>query len=97
MTTKFLDTKICTFKIILSWRSPRKKQRFGRFSSLPPNPPPPSQSENYIFIVVSPSLNNIISDDIKFALSKFYRLWEFQGATRLGATGLRGSEREICL
>ena len=24
-------------------------------------------------------------------------LWEFQGATRLGATGLRGSEREICL
>ena len=25
------------------------------------------------------------------------RLWEFQGSTRLGATGLRGSEREICL
>ena len=24
-------------------------------------------------------------------------LWELQGATRLGATGLRGSEREICL
>ena len=24
-------------------------------------------------------------------------LWEFEGATRLGATALRGSEREICL
>ena len=24
MTTKFLDNKICTFKILLSWRFPRK-------------------------------------------------------------------------
>ena len=28
MTTKFLDNKICTFKILLSWRFPRKTQRF---------------------------------------------------------------------
>ena len=53
--TKFLDNKICTFKILLSWRFPRK-QRFGRFSSLPPMPPPPLKTANLIFIV-SPSLN----------------------------------------
>ena len=49
MTTKFLDNQICTFKSLLSWCSPRnekkkkKKQRFGRFSSLPPRTPPPLQ------------------------------------------------------
>ena len=57
MTTKFHDNKTCTFKILLSWRFPtkKKKQRFGRFSSLPPRPP--SKGENFILIVVSPSLN----------------------------------------
>ena len=43
MTTKCLDNKICTFNILLSWRFPRrkKKQRFGRFASLPPFPSSP--------------------------------------------------------
>ena len=40
MTTKFLDNKICTFKILLSWRF-HEQQRFGRFSSLPQSTPPP--------------------------------------------------------
>ena len=40
MTTKFLDNKICTFKILLSWRFPRKNSVLGRFSSLPPRPSP---------------------------------------------------------
>ena len=59
MTAKFLDNQIRTFKILLSWRSPRKKeQRFRRFSSLEVYPQgPPSKSENYTFIVVSPSLS----------------------------------------
>ena len=55
MTTKFLDNKICTFKILLSWRFPRKKHVFGRFASLPPNPHP-LRKANFIFIVVSLSL-----------------------------------------
>ena len=46
MTTKFLDNKICKFKILLSWRFPRKTAFFG----------PPLRSENLFFIVVSPSL-----------------------------------------
>ena len=56
MTTKFLDNKICTFKILLSWRFPRKTA-FWTIFSLPPRAPPPSKSENFIFIVVSPSLS----------------------------------------
>ena len=44
MTTKFLDNKIFTFKILLSWRFPRKK-RFGQFSSLPPCPSLPWKTQ----------------------------------------------------
>ena len=54
MTTKFLDNKICTFKIILSWRFPRKTAFLDDFPLCPPGPP--LKSENFIFIVVSPSL-----------------------------------------
>ena len=60
MTTKYFDNKICDFKILLSWRFPRKKQSFGRFSSLPPRPP--LKIPNFIFIVVSPSLNNLLAE-----------------------------------
>ena len=61
MTTKFLDNKICNFKFFFSRgvSHEKKKQRFGRFPSLPPNCPPPlppSKPQNFIFIVVSPSL-----------------------------------------
>ena len=54
MTTEFLDSKICIFKILLSWRFPRKTA-FWTISSLPPRPPPP-QKRKILFIVVSPSL-----------------------------------------
>ena len=57
MTTKFLDNKICTFKILLSWRFPRKQSFLDDFP-LCPQGPPPLKSENFIFIVVSPSLKN---------------------------------------
>ena len=56
MTTKFLDNKICTFKILLSWRFPRKQAFLDDFP-LCPQGPPPLKSENFIFIVVSPSLS----------------------------------------
>ena len=50
MTTKIFDCKICTFKILLSWRFPqKKKQRFGRFSSLPPNLAPLKKREFYFY------------------------------------------------
>ena len=38
MTTKFLDNKICTFKILLSWRFPRQTAFWDDFP--PPRPPP---------------------------------------------------------
>ena len=60
MTTKFLDNKICTFKILLSWRFPQKKKN-SVLDDFPlcPQGLPPSNSENFIFIVVSPSLKQL--------------------------------------
>ena len=55
MTTKFLDNKISTFKILLSWRFPKRNSGFGQVSSLPPRPTL-LKSANFIFIVVSQSL-----------------------------------------
>ena len=46
MTTKCLDNKICTSKIILSWRFLRKKKKtafWTIFLSAPNAPPPPSK------------------------------------------------------
>ena len=48
MTTELFDNKMCTFKILLSWRFPRK-QRFGRFSSLPPKVPPLLKNRKFNF------------------------------------------------
>ena len=56
MTTKFLDNKICTFKMLLSWRFPQKPAFLEDFP-LCPQGPPPLKSETFIFIVVSPSLS----------------------------------------
>ena len=39
MTTNFLDNKICTFKVLLSWRFPRKQAFLTTFLSAPKNPP----------------------------------------------------------
>ena len=49
MTTKFLDNKICSFKILLSWRSPRKTAFLDDFSSLPPNPHPLKKGNFYFY------------------------------------------------
>ena len=57
MTTKFLDNKICTFKILLSWRFPRKTAFWDDFPVCPQGAPP-SKRKTFIFIVVSPSLSN---------------------------------------
>ena len=57
MTTKFLDNKICTFKILLSWRFPRKTA-FWTIVLSAPNVPPPLKNENFIFLVVKLSLTN---------------------------------------
>ena len=35
MTTKFLDNKICAFKILLSWRFPRKKKKNSVLDDFP--------------------------------------------------------------
>ena len=48
MTTKFLDNKICKFKILLSWRFPRKKAFWTIFLSAP-KPPPLKKRKVYFY------------------------------------------------
>ena len=55
MTTTFLDNKICTFKIFYCRGVSHEKQRFWTIVLSAPKASP-LKSENYIFIVVSPSL-----------------------------------------
>ena len=45
MITKLLDYKICTFKILVSWRFPRKKAAFWTIFLSAPNPPPPEEAK----------------------------------------------------
>ena len=40
MTTELLDNKICTFKIVLSWRFPRKQAFLDDFPLCPQGPAP---------------------------------------------------------
>ena len=48
MTTKFLDNKICTFKILLSWRFPRKAT-FLDNSPLDPHAQPPQRCKMHFY------------------------------------------------
>ena len=48
MTTKFLGNKICTFKILLSWRFPRKNSVLDDFP-LCHRGPPPVKNRNFYF------------------------------------------------
>ena len=60
MTTNFLDNKLCTFKILLSWRFTRKKK-----SSLPPRPPPPLKKRFFFYCrlaVSDPNQNLVVSN-----------------------------------
>ena len=50
MTTKFLDNKMCTFKILLSWRFPWKIAFWTIFLPAPlPTPPPPEKRKIYFY------------------------------------------------
>ena len=49
MTTKFLDNKIRTFKILLSWRFPRKTAFWTIFLCPQCRPPPPPQNCKFYF------------------------------------------------
>ena len=50
MTTKFLDNKNRTFKILLPWRFPRKTAFWTNFLSAPKPPPPPlNKQKNYFY------------------------------------------------
>ena len=56
MTAKFLDNKLCTFKILLSWRFPRENRRFWTiFLSAPKASPLPQ--ENFLYCRLAVSLN----------------------------------------
>ena len=59
MTTKFFDNKICETKFYCRGVS-HEKQRFGRFSSLPPSHPP--QNRKFCFYCrLAPSFPSKIS------------------------------------
>ena len=49
MTTKFLDNKICNFKILLSWCFPRKTAFLGDFPLCPQGPPPLKKRKFYFY------------------------------------------------
>ena len=49
ITTKCLDDKICTFKILFSWRFPRKKAFWTIFLSAP-NAPAPLKTPNLFLL-----------------------------------------------
>ena len=55
MTTRFLDDKVRTFEILLSWCFPRGNNVWGTFFASAPIPPP-LKNTSFIFTVVSPSL-----------------------------------------
>ena len=59
MTTKCLDNKKFALSKLYCRGVSDEKQRFGQFSSLPP---PPSKSEKFIIIVVSPSLSLVLNN-----------------------------------
>ena len=71
MTTKFLNNKMFTFKILLSWRFPRKQAFLDDFPLCPQGPPPPLESANFIFIVVSLSLIFISRDTSSVSQNSF--------------------------
>ena len=90
MTTKFLENIICTFEILLSWRLPRKAAFLDDFP-LCPKAPPQKQTQIFIFIVVSPSLILIGSDNSAQSFSGRNTL----GRTPKGAYSPRGRTRHL--
>ena len=49
MTTKFLDNKMFTFNILLSWRFPWKKAFWTIFLPAPPAQAPPEKRKFYFY------------------------------------------------
>ena len=76
MTTNVSTIKFALSKMYCHGVSHEKKENsvFGRFSSLPPMPPPPLNIANFIFIVVSPSLI-VIGTDLRQRLMGSFFLW----------------------
>ena len=57
MTTKFLDNKICTFKILLSLRFPRKTAFLDNSPLDPRARPPPKKRKFYFYCRLAVSEN----------------------------------------
>ena len=81
MTTKFLDNKICTFNILLSWRFPRKQAFLDDFPLCPQKAPPPQKRKFYFYcrLAVSDScVDGALSERAPLALN-----FERQGSVDL--------------
>ena len=89
MTTKCLDNKIFTFKILLSWRFPRKIALWTIFLSAP-LPTPSLKNANFIFIVVSLSMIYF------FAVKNVVKFPEVVGVTNFKPDFLGKIRKKIC-
>ena len=58
MTTKFLDNNIFKFSKFYCRGVSHEKQHFGRFSSLPPRPPPRKKRKFYFYCRLAVSDSN---------------------------------------
>ena len=67
MTTKLFDNQICTFKIILSWRFPRKTAFWTIFLSAP-KAPPPLKNRKFYFRDSRYFTNTILFEIITFLI-----------------------------
>ena len=74
MTTKFLDNQICTFKILLAWRFPRKTTFLDKFPLCPESPPP--QKRKFYFycrLAVSEFKESGFQEMLAISFLSFYR------------------------
>ena len=83
-STKFLDNKICSFEMLLWRRFPRKNSILDYFPLCPQCALPP-QHENFIFIVVSPSLRVLkVPRTCHFGNHRFWYPFVRQRTTQTG-------------
>ena len=96
LTTKFLDNKISTFNLLLSWRFPRKTAFWTIFLSvLKAPPPPPSRSEVFLFLLSSRRLwQNLLLNWRAFSIIAGAILKEEKSLLLWGRGDLRGILRD---
>ena len=81
MTTNFLNNKMCTFNILLSWRFPRKTAFWTIFLSAPQGRPPPTlkKRNNYFYCRLAVSDCRCLAWESSIYSTVFCCRWEWAG------------------